>query len=353
MSLDGTRLNQHDLRDMIAQKEAEWRAGQGAAEDSDDGGNRHGASGRRGAESRGAESRRAESRRATGSGADVLPDTDPGAGNGEVQPQWSTPGWGPATAKSRVGRTAREEVASPGESTPGARKPRGLNRQRREAGDSPWGRSGNSLRRRPRSERRDADDAENPGLETSEGDDESGRAGREAGRERPRPPADPEQEARDILLRQLHAGARTRSQLAKVLAQKEIPDDVASAVLDRFEEVDLVDDAAFSQQYVETRHSGKGLAKRALAYELRQKGVADETVREAVDQLSSDDELATARDLVRKKARSMMKDDPERRLRRLAGMLARKGYSSGIAYQAIREELADLDAEALDHPDLD
>ncbi len=125
-------------------------------------------------------------------------------------------------------------------------------------------------------------------------------------------------------------------------------------MLDRFEEVDLVDDTAFSKQYVENRHSGRGLARRALAYELRQKGVADETVREAVDAVSSDDELATARQLVRKKAASMTKDDPERRMRRLAGMLARKGYGSGVAYQAIREELADLDAEGLfGHPDFD
>jgi len=57
---------------------------------------------------------------------------------------------------------------------------------------------------------------------------------------------------------------------------------------------------------------------------------------------------------VRKKAASMTKDDPERRMRRLAGMLARKGYSSGLAYQAIREELADLGAEGMfDTPDFD
>ncbi len=170
----------------------------------------------------------------------------------------------------------------------------------------------------------------------------------------PRTPEELKEEAREILLKQLSAGPRTRSQLAKTLAEKDIPDEVAAAVLDRFEEVDLVDDAAFSKQYVENRHSGRGLARRALAYELRQKGVADETVREAVDAVSSDDELATARQLVRKKAASMTKDDPERRMRRLAGMLARKGYGSGVAYQAIREELADLDAEGrFGHPDFD
>jgi regulatory protein len=131
--------------------------------------------------------------------------------------------------------------------------------------------------------------------------------------------------------------------------RKQIPEDVATAVLDRFEEVDLVDDEEFSRQWVQSRHLGRGLARRALAYELRQRGVADETVKEAVDQLSPDDELAAARELVRRRAAAMPNDDPQRRIRRLAGMLARKGYGGGVAMQAIREELAELAAdEALD-----
>jgi regulatory protein len=159
-----------------------------------------------------------------------------------------------------------------------------------------------------------------------------------------------------VVLNQLTAGPRTRVQLQRAMSRKEIPDDVMSSVLDRFEEVDLIDDAEFARQWVESRHTGRGLARRALAYELRQRGVAEETVKSAVEELSTSDELATARELVRRKAASMRGDDPQRRMRRLAGMLARKGYGSGVAMQAIREELADLDAEAVEdfsHPDPD
>jgi regulatory protein len=143
-------------------------------------------------------------------------------------------------------------------------------------------------------------------------------------------------------------GARTRAQLQKALARKEIPDDVAAGVLDRFEELDLVDDAEFSRQWVQSRHLGRGLARRALAYELRQRGVAEETVKSAVEEVTADDELSAARDLVRRKAASMANDDPQRRIRRLAGMLARKGYGGGVAMQAIREELAELDVPDLE-----
>lgn len=152
-------------------------------------------------------------------------------------------------------------------------------------------------------------------------------------------PADPEQVARDAVLRQLGMGPRTRAQLAAVLRRKQIPDGVAEAVLGRFEEVQLVDDQEFARQWVETRHHGKGLGRRALAHELRTRGVDGQVARGALEQVDGDSELSAARELVRRRAASMTGDDPARRIRRLAGMLARKGYGPGVAMRAIREQL--------------
>ena len=173
---------------------------------------------------------------------------------------------------------------------------------------------------------------------------------REAGPKERTPPADPEAAARAIVLRQLTMGPRTRAQLSQALARRLIPDDVAAAILDRFEAVDLVDDEEFARQWVESRHAGRGLARRALAHELRQRGVADDTVKDAVGQVSSEDELTTARELVRRKLATMSSLEPERVTRRLAGLLARKGYSGPVAWQAIREESAAA-AQALDSLD--
>ena len=154
------------------------------------------------------------------------------------------------------------------------------------------------------------------------------------------PDADPASVARNIVLRQLTAGARSRAQLADVLARRGVPDEVAQAVLDRFEEVDLVDDAEFARQWVQSRRTGRGLARRALQHELRHRGVDDETVREAVAGIDDDAEVETARELVRRRLPSTASDDPARRQRRLAGMLARKGYGPGVALRVVREEVA-------------
>ena len=93
--------------------------------------------------------------------------------------------------------------------------------------------------------------------------------------------------ARKILLDQLTGRARSRKELGDKLASKQVPDEIATRLLDRFEEVGLVDDDAFARSWVSQRQSadggGKGLARRALAQELRRKGVDDETAREALD----------------------------------------------------------------------
>ena len=153
------------------------------------------------------------------------------------------------------------------------------------------------------------------------------------------PDADPESVARTILLDQLTGRARTRRELADKLRSRNVPDEVATRLLDRFTEVGLIDDAAFARLWVESRQSSRGLAKRALSDELRRKGVDAEIVREAVAAVDPADEEAAARRLVRKKLPSLRKVDSTTATRRLVGMLARKGYSAGLAFAVVKDEL--------------
>lgn len=155
------------------------------------------------------------------------------------------------------------------------------------------------------------------------------------------PPGDPVERARAICLRLLTGTPRTRKQLADALRKREIPDDVAEGVLDRFAEVGLIDDGAFADAWVESRHHGRGLARRALARELRTKGVAPTLIDEAVGRLDAEQEEETARELVDRKLRATRGLDRDKRLRRLAGMLARKGYPEGMALRVVRQALAE------------
>jgi regulatory protein len=172
---------------------------------------------------------------------------------------------------------------------------------------------------------------------------------------RPAPDFDPYEQAREICLRQLSVRPRTRAELATALRKRGVDDEVATTVLNRYDEVGLIDDAAFARAWVSSRHHGKGLARRALANELRQRGVEQEFVAAALDDLDGDTEAATARALVDRKLRSMGSAAPDAVFRRLVSMLARKGYPPGVAISAVKDALAAQaeSAEFADQLDVD
>nr|WP_205708653.1 regulatory protein RecX [Kineococcus siccus] len=132
---------------------------------------------------------------------------------------------------------------------------------------------------------------------------------------------------------------RSRAQLADKMSAKDVPEAVAGAVLDRLEEVGLVDDAAFAGALVRTRQRTRGLARRALAQELRTKGVDDETAEQALVEVTDASEEAAAREVLRRPLAATRGMDPVRRQRRLTGALARRGYAPGLAFRLVREAL--------------
>jgi len=151
-----------------------------------------------------------------------------------------------------------------------------------------------------------------------------------------------EEQARNLCLRLLTARARTRSELQGQLAKRGYPADVSERVLGRLTQVGLVDDADFAQQWVRSRRMSAGKGKRALAAELRTKGVDDDVITEALADIDAGAERERAEQLVREKLRreKLGDDDDAKITRRLVGMLARRGYSQTMAFDVVKGELA-------------
>lgn len=161
-------------------------------------------------------------------------------------------------------------------------------------------------------------------------------------------PSDPDSLARSIVLRQLTVAPRSRKQLAAKLAAGQVPDDIASAVLDRFQDVGLIDDAEFARMWVRSRSQTKGLARTALRRELAEKGIAHELSEQALDLIDEPAELATAASLIQRKLDTTVdyadKAVRDKHTRRLVSMLARKGYPPGVAFRLVAEAIAELEA---------
>ncbi len=152
---------------------------------------------------------------------------------------------------------------------------------------------------------------------------------------------DPYHVARQIVLRQLAMTPRSRQELSQKLAQRGCDPGVATAVLDRMTQVGLIDDRAYAQMLVRSQQAGRGLARRALARELRTKGIEEHLAEEALASISEADEHDRARALADKRLRAMHGLGIEVQTRRLAGMLARKGYPSSVSHAVIRDAIAD------------
>lgn len=155
------------------------------------------------------------------------------------------------------------------------------------------------------------------------------------------PEPDAEAVARSIALRMLTGAPRSRKQLADAMARRGVPDEVVGRVLDRFTEVGLVDDAAYAELLVRTRHDERGLARRALAMELRRKGVTDEDARAALETVDDESEEAAARALLQRRWRRGPEVDQHAQARRMLGTLARRGYPAGLASRLVREMVDD------------
>jgi len=147
--------------------------------------------------------------------------------------------------------------------------------------------------------------------------------------------------AREIVLRRLDRSAAPRAALVELLERKEVDPRVAVEVLARLEAAGVIDDAAYAARLVRTRFAEKGAARRAIAEELRRKGLEEQNVAAALGQIDSDDEDAAALALARKKLIATRHLPWEVRRRRTAAMLGRKGYSREVTMRAIEDALAE------------
>lgn len=151
-----------------------------------------------------------------------------------------------------------------------------------------------------------------------------------------------EEQAHALCLRLLTARARSRAELIERMTRRGYPDEVIETVLDRLVAVGLIDDEDFAAQWVRSRQAYSGKGKRALAAELRIKGVDTEVIAAALDGIDAGAERLRAEQLVeRKLRRELLADgDDAKVMRRLVGMLARRGYHQSMAVAVVTDALA-------------
>lgn len=151
--------------------------------------------------------------------------------------------------------------------------------------------------------------------------------------------------AKQICFDLLAARPRSKEELRQALCRKGFDEELRETLLGKLDDAKLVDDGAFAEQWVRSRHTHQGVARTALVAELKRKGVDGEVAVRAAGEIDREAEEQRARELVRKRLRSMTGLDEQAAIRRLLGTLARKGYPQGLAYAVVRDELKNAGAD--------
>src|SRR5690625_3659224 len=106
--------------------------------------------------------------------------------------------------------------------------------------------------------------------------------------------AEEHERARAIVLRTLSRSPRSRFELLQRLTDREVPVDIAEELLDRFEEVGLIDDSEYAAMLVRTRHNERGQARRGITNDFRRSVRGEVPAEAAVEQADADDEESGA-----------------------------------------------------------
>ncbi|RSM78348.1 recombinase RecX [Amycolatopsis sp. WAC 01375] len=160
------------------------------------------------------------------------------------------------------------------------------------------------------------------------------------------PPDERRKKAKEICFDLLAARPRSAEELRQALKRKGFDEETTETLLGKLDQAGLINDAEFAEMWVRSRQANMGLARNALVAELKRKGIDGDIAVQAADEVDREAEEQRARELVRKRMRSLGNVDEQAAIRRLLGFLARKGYPQGLAYTVIRDELREFGAES-------
>ena len=146
-------------------------------------------------------------------------------------------------------------------------------------------------------------------------------------------------------MRALDRRPRSESEIRRLLARHEVADDIVDEVILRLTRAGLVNDAKFAKLWVENRQEFRPRSRKALAFEMRQKGVARDAIDQALNEISDQDEEDLAYQAAARQSRKYAGLDWLEYRQKMAGFLARRGFNYETSALAIQRTWQDLSAE--------
>jgi regulatory protein len=136
--------------------------------------------------------------------------------------------------------------------------------------------------------------------------------------------------------------ARSENEIRKNLSKHEIPEAVIEETLERLRREGFADDKKFASAWVENRSTFRPRGRRALALELRQKGIDDHTIESALEGI---DDEALAYEAGQKKVRKLKVQEWTEFRKKMSEFLARRGFSYSVIAPIVKRLWNEAHAE--------
>ena len=145
--------------------------------------------------------------------------------------------------------------------------------------------------------------------------------------------------ARNVALHALATRGVSKVEIEARLVARELPAEVVAEQISTLERQGLIDDAELASNLVDKYVLRQGLGRRAAAEKMRQRGVPQAVIHEALDGISNEDESSRLREVAEDRARALGSLAPDVAKRRLVAYLQRRGYSGNEIFSVVDEVL--------------
>ncbi len=135
------------------------------------------------------------------------------------------------------------------------------------------------------------------------------------------------------------------AEIRRYLETKEIADPVVQEALSRLEQRGYVDDRAFAQYWLENREQFRPRGPRALQFELRQKGIAEDIIASVLEGMDSHDAAYRAASEKARRLRGLSRRDFQQKL---GAFLARRGFDYDIVREVTDQLVRELEDDNAD-----
>jgi regulatory protein len=131
---------------------------------------------------------------------------------------------------------------------------------------------------------------------------------------------------------------RTRSELADRLKERGIEEEAVESALDKLSSYGYVDDMAYAKEYVQSAVLTGRWGRRAVEYKLKEKGLEQSVIDEAMEFYTEEDEKEIARKQLQATAGRFKNEDARKQRQKIYAALARHGFDYSMISALLSEE---------------